>query len=535
VARFFCFILVLVVIALASALWVQAGGNNPLVDLLAYAEARAQAIEARGGEQSEVRGQRSEIGGQSSDLSIEISPPDVIAPGNPQPSAPIGYPDPASALASPAPPSGQWPPGYHPPGVVGPPFEPPARGQIPDLKSQISNPEVASPAGHQPPAPIAYPDTSAQMPAPGPPASQLAVPTPDPQQSAIPNPQSAIPQPSTLNPQPSTPQPFERTKVIARVGSEVILLGDVAPSVETMVGDAFKAGRLSEQQLPAAREYATRLQVKELVARKLIYLDAKRTIPAANFPKIEEQMAEAWDKDVLRTMVRRFGVDNPAQLDGKLREAGSTLEREKRNFVEQTLANQWLRTKIDEEKEISHEAMLEYYQRHIADYQVFARARWEHLMVRVDKSPTEAEAYARIAQMGNRLWSGIPWAEVARHESDGPTAAQGGFREWTTQGSLVSTAIDRALFELPLGALSPILKDEQGFHIVRVVERTEAGYTPFSELQASIREKIRSERLDQQRADFVEKLKRGVTIWTIFDGAAAADMVSLEPKPGRRQ
>jgi len=529
VARFFCFILVLVVVALASALWVQAGGNNPLIDLLAYAEARAQSVsldnptadQARAGWSAApayaggARDQGSGTMGQQSEIEVAGTdaerkpPPTTESVPNPFPAPAHSYPDTSTAL----------PIGGLPPANLAPP--------IPDAQqSAIHNPQSAI-----------NPQPLTLNPQPNAPPANLTSPLPNAQQSAIRNPKSAVdPQPSTFNPQAiAPPQPFERTKVIARVGSEVILLGDVLPTVETMLADAVKAGRIPEEQLPAFREYLTRMQVKELVARKLIYLDAKRTIPAANFPKVEEQMAEAWDKDVLNAMVRRMAVDNPAQLDAKLREAGSTLEREKRNFVEQTLASQWLRTKIDEDQEISHEMMLEYYQQHLAEYQVSARARWEHLMVRVDKSHSEAEAYARIAQMGNRLWGGVPWAEVARRESEGPTAAQGGLRDWTTRGSLISTVIDRALFDLPLGALSPILKDDQGFHIVRVVERTEAGQTPFSELQATIRDKIRSERLKQQRTEFVDKLKRGVTIWTIFDGEAAAEMVSLEPRPGRKQ
>jgi parvulin-like peptidyl-prolyl isomerase len=278
------------------------------------------------------------------------------------------------------------------------------------------------------------------------------------------------------------------------------------------------------------------MHVKELISRKLIFLDAKRTIPAANFPKVEEQMAEAWDKDVLKATCRKMGVDNPAQLDAKLREAGTTLEREKRNFVEQTLATQWLRTKINEDEEITHESMLQYYQAHIADYQVLAKAKWEHLMVRFDQDRSEQELYAKIAQMGNHLWSGVPWAEIARRESDGPTAPQGGLRDWTAQGSLISDRLDQALFTLPIGALSPIIKDDQGFHIVRVVERTDAGQISFSSQQSTIRDKIRDERMRQQRNDYVEKLKKGVTIWTIFDGEKAADMVSIEPpRPARKQ
>ena len=37
------------------------------------------------------------------------------------------------------------------------------------------------------------------------------------------------------------------------------------------------------------------------------------------------------------------------------------------------------------------------------------------------------------------------------------------------------------------------IESEQGFHIVRVLERKEAGRTPFTEAQAKIREKLEAE------------------------------------------
>ena len=66
---------------------------------------------------------------------------------------------------------------------------------------------------------------------------------------------------------------------------------------------------------------------------------------------------------------------------------------------------------------------------------------------------------------------GAPFPEIARSGSDGVTASDGGARDWTTQGSLVSKKLDEALFGLPVGELSPILEDEYGLHIVRVTER----------------------------------------------------------------
>ena len=47
--------------------------------------------------------------------------------------------------------------------------------------------------------------------------------------------------------------------------------------------------------------------------------------------------------------------------------------------------------------------------------------------------------------------------------------------------------------------MSQPIEDDKGFHIVRVVERTEAGRKPFLEAQVEIREKLREESIDAQK------------------------------------
>jgi parvulin-like peptidyl-prolyl isomerase len=121
--------------------------------------------------------------------------------------------------------------------------------------------------------------------------------------------------------------------------------------------------------------------------------------------------------------------------------------------------------------------------------------------------------------MGNAVWNGqASFAEVARERSQGPTAAQGGLRDWTSRGSLTSEEMDAAIFTLPVGQMSRIIEGPTGFHIVRVVERHEPTTKPFTEAQVEIREKIRKRKVDEQVKAFVAKLRATTPVWTIFDG-----------------
>ena len=93
------------------------------------------------------------------------------------------------------------------------------------------------------------------------------------------------------------------------------------------------------------------------------------------------------------------------------------------------------------------------------------------------------------------------------------------WRYWTSKGSLVCEQLDQALFGLPPGRLSPIIEGANGFHIVRVIEREEAGVTPFLEAQVEIREKIRRRRTREQLQAYLDRLREEIPVWTIFDAS----------------
>ena len=115
-----------------------------------------------------------------------------------------------------------------------------------------------------------------------------------------------------------------------------------------------------------------------------------------------------------------------------------------------------------------------------------------------------------------------PLKAVAQRQSQGIDATEGGYHDWTSRGSLASETLDQAIFTLPVGRLSERLEDSEGFHIVRVIERTEAGRVPFEQAQVDIKETLRKEHIKSQITAYVAKLKQEIPVWTAFDDQAPA-------------
>ena len=107
---------------------------------------------------------------------------------------------------------------------------------------------------------------------------------------------------------------------------------------------------------------------------------------------------------------------------------------------------------------------------------------------------------------------------MARLQSQGLTASDGGQRDWTSRGSLVSTPLDEAIFTVRVGELSPIIQDKTGYHIVRVIERVAAHRTPFRDAQVEIAEAIVGTRREAKLDEYLDSLRERIPVSTIFDG-----------------
>ena len=302
------------------------------------------------------------------------------------------------------------------------------------------------------------------------------------------------------------------------MGDEVILVIDVLGPIEISLAKALREKKAPPEQVAKFREQQLRQRLPRLIESKLVLIDAKRSIPAEALPEIEKRAGQRFEEVQLPKLMAESKAKNRAALDTMLRQTGSSLAQQKRLFFERAVFSQWIHQKVDYDPEITHEEMLTYYYEHRSDFESNAKARWEELSVSLDKFPTKQAAYQTLAKMGNDVMAGRRgFAEVARQRSQGATADQGGAHPWTGKGSLVSDVLDEALFSIELRRMSRILEDKQGFHIIRVVDRSPGGVQPFAKAQIEISKKLKKQKTDKQIKEYIAGLRKDTRIWTIFD------------------
>lgn len=334
---------------------------------------------------------------------------------------------------------------------------------------------------------------------------------------------------------------LEGCQKIAQVDDQVILACEVLWHVNLLLEQ--NQVKVSPDRVEGIRQEFMKREVMTMIDRKLLYNEFRRNVPADNLPKIEENLRQPFEERELPDLMKQLKVDNQRDLEIRLAQLGSSLADVRRGFNERIIAQEWIRSKVKVNEDVGPDEMIDYYRTHLSDYDYPSQARWEELMVRKDRFKDPAAAYAEIAQLGNLVWQsgtqkpvrGAAFAEIAKAKSDGFTAKDGGLHEWTTKGALQCKAIDEALFTtLQVGQMSPIIDSGPAFHIVRVLERKEAGRKPFTDVQADIRDRLKEKRYSKEAVKYLTKLRSDARVWTVYTGNVSTDVL-LGRKSGDTQ
>jgi hypothetical protein len=337
--------------------------------------------------------------------------------------------------------------------------------------------------------------------------------------------------------------PLEGGEILAKIEGEIVLASDVLWQVNMFL--EANRDRIPAEQLEDARRAVLRQHVMGLIDTKILFAEFKRKVPAENIPKVEESIAPHFDENEVPRLCEALKVEDKQQLDAILKKNGSSLADVKRQFFERTVAGEWLRQLAPKPQPITHEDLLAYYQEHLADFDFPAQAKWEELSIQIARTNGDrTAAWQAICEMGNEVWQqvlqnpnvqGPVFDEVAKAKSHGLTAGQGGEHDWTTRGALRSQEIDNALFTLEIGQMSDPIETELGFHIVRVLERHEAGRTPFTEAQAEIRKILEANSKKELAGDELDKLRDKSRIWTVFDGEFRGSELTARQRANRQK
>jgi peptidyl-prolyl cis-trans isomerase SurA len=136
-----------------------------------------------------------------------------------------------------------------------------------------------------------------------------------------------------------------------------------------------------------------------------------------------------------------------------------------------------------------------------------------HILVRAEAAPEDVEAAATLAgRVREEIAGGADFAKAAaQYSGDYATKDKGGVFGAVEIKNLPEQ-FKEAIKGVPAGGLAPVMKEERGFRIVKVLGWNEAGTYSFDEAKNQVRRLLMEQKIMEKMNAYVEELKKSYPV-----------------------
>lgn len=314
--------------------------------------------------------------------------------------------------------------------------------------------------------------------------------------------------------------PLPNGEVAATVNGSPIFVDDVLGPFKVPL--MREARQRSPAEMESIRQELVRRHLRHHIEREVLVQSLKVKMKEDQMKGLDAYLDKEWQAEET-DMIKKLRVNTRAELDAELRKQGNSLAEMKATFKNQKMAQQYLSIKSAPKEKLGRPELLAHYNEHIADYEFPAQVKWRQIEIPSSEhgGPKKTLAFARQLVLEIRT-NRRDFGEAARKYSNGATAKKGGEWEWTKKGSIAWENVDEALFEMEVGEVSDPLPTPQGYQIVQVVERKDAGRRPFDEVHEDIAEAIRKDQFRAAAGDTIDTLVEQADVKFIYGATPEA-------------
>jgi peptidyl-prolyl cis-trans isomerase SurA len=230
----------------------------------------------------------------------------------------------------------------------------------------------------------------------------------------------------------------------------------------------------------------------------------------------------------LNQLRQQMGLASIDDLEKEAQKQGVSYEDFKEQIRIGAVTQQVIGQEVGGKLHISNEDIQEWYDKHQKELEGQEEVGLSEIMVSTQPSKANTEdkdkpastqdkplpedpamvaaAEAKAKGLQEQLRKGAKFEDVAKKNSDGPTASQGGGLGNFKRGELAKD-LEEKTFSLKPGEITDVIRTRQGFIILKVTGHRPAGVPPVKDISERIREAIYSERLEPAARAYLTKLR----------------------------
>jgi peptidyl-prolyl cis-trans isomerase SurA len=304
-------------------------------------------------------------------------------------------------------------------------------------------------------------------------------------------------------------------EIIARVNDQIVTRSEMEKAKATGL-EELKQRYPSDWQTRTAKAQTDTL--RDLIDQQLL-LERGKELGITGETEVVKR---------LNQMRQQMGLASIDDLEKEAQKQGVSYEDFKEQIRISVVTQQVIGQEVGGKLHISNEDIQDWYNKHQKELEGPEEIGLSEIMVSTqpakqnveskDKQAAEqnktlpedpakvAESEAKANQLLEQLKKGVKFDDLAKKNSDGPTAAQGGTLGTFKRGELAKD-LEEKTFSLKQGENTDVIRTRQGFIILKVTAHRAAGVPPLKDISDRIREAIYSERLEPAARAYLTKLR----------------------------
>lgn len=305
----------------------------------------------------------------------------------------------------------------------------------------------------------------------------------------------------------STLTPEEAAVVVAKVNGKDITEGEIQKVMNMFMKQM--GGRIPPEQVAAAVPRIRERIVEELVMRNIMMAEVAKQGISLSDSEFEDVKAELAQELPPGTTFETY-----------MAESGTT-EAELR---QQMAVRKMIMAKADALAKPTEEEIQKFYEENKDGFAEKESVTASHILIKTDPADDDAAKAAkreRIEGLRKQLVEGADFAELAKANSDCPSASAGGDLGAFGRGQMVPEFEDAA-FAQPVGSVGEVVETQFGYHIIKVTEHTQGKAQELSEVKSRISDILYSQKQQDAVREYVDGLRSGADIQR-FDEPPAAE------------
>jgi len=316
-------------------------------------------------------------------------------------------------------------------------------------------------------------------------------------------------------PQPSPTEGEVAVKVRAHVNGLPILDDELRQACYPQL---MAIASLPEPERSTRQTQIMRAELEKIIERELILDDALARLGKRQqaMDKLREAAGKEFDKLVKsykeRARAQGLDVDTDEKFEALLAQQSMNIDGLRRQSERSFMAMEYMRHRIYPSIEkMGHKELRQYYDEHPGEFQAIDRVKWQDIFIAAAKHPSRSAAKAHAEQIAARVRAGEDFATLAKQYGDGISNSGEGYGQ--RRGEIMPREVEPILFRMREGEVGPVVEQETGYHVIKVVEREYAGQQPFDEkVQSEIKRKLQGVIADREYKRLVNELRRKASV-----------------------